>query len=417
MIKMFDLEFTPVKKKCGDPVLAGAIIGGLGLLGSGVSSASASHNTSMMIGESKEENEKQRNWASQEATIANERNMQNWREQFGAQSEQALKMFDLYNDYNHPSKVVERLRQAGFNPAAYFQQGSGQGMSNYTNLSAPSSTPASSSVPSAGMMGFNVQPATLDFTAAFNGISDAYSKFMQGSKDSAVATNTRNMAFTQLKLLSSQLENQELANALDKLEVEFKDKNFPTRLEHATADLMSKLAEIGFIESSKNYLDEQAATQAFKTLREEIGVTMDKKKAAMMDVDLKYLEASYLVTLDAKRADAEQARAVASNQREQALTEDALRGYKDIIMDSEAYKSYVLRDSQIEAARKAIETSNVLSDADKEEGLRRLRRVEDENRANGSGAWRSFDSFSEWVLNKGQKVNIPFIFTRNTNSK
>ena len=97
--------------------LAGGIIAGLGAVaGAGINAASSASNTNWALSESAAENQKQRTWAEQQAAQANQWNMQNWREQFGAQSEQALKMFDTYNAYNKPSAVVQRLRDAGFSP-------------------------------------------------------------------------------------------------------------------------------------------------------------------------------------------------------------------------------------------------------------------------------------------------------------
>lgn len=398
--------------------LAGGIIAGLGsLVGAGISSASSAANTATAMLNSKEENEKQRNWASQEATIANQRNMENWREQFSAQTQQALKMFDTYNQYNSPAAVVERLRQAGFNPAAYFQQGSGQGMSNFTNLSAPSAAPAPASVPSAGMMAFNTQPSTLNFTEAFEGLARAYESFASAKEKSTNAQRTTMLLGEEMKLMIEQTKNKELLNAFQEVENWYQGQNLPNRVERALQETQEIASKVVFNKSAAEYNDARTLTEAFKRLNEEMDYSLKGEELARSKTLTNYFEAQLLAQIDATRASAQESRAVAENQHQQALTEDALRGYKDIIMDSEAYKSYVLRDSQIDAARKAIETSNVLSDADKEEGLRRLRRVQDENNANGSGAWRAFDSFSEWVLNKGQKVNIPFIFTRNTNSK
>lgn len=62
------------------------------------------------------ENEKDRLWQQQE-----------WLRQFTKQNEQWKKQFDIQNEYNDPSAIIERLRNAGINPAAAIGQLSGTG--------------------------------------------------------------------------------------------------------------------------------------------------------------------------------------------------------------------------------------------------------------------------------------------------
>ena len=244
--------------------LAGGIIAGLGAVaGAGINAASAASNTNWALSESASENEKQRIWAQQQAAQANQWNMQNWREQFAAQSEQAMKMFDTYNAYNKPSAVVQRLRDAGFNPAAYFQSGSSQGMSNYANLSAPSSSPASAGIPSAGMQAFNVQPSTLNFTEAFEGISRAYENFMSAREKSTNAQRMTTLLGAEQKLMIEKANNAELLNAFQQMENWYTKTNLPNRVERAIQETLEVSSKVAFNKSATEYNQSKTLTDAF----------------------------------------------------------------------------------------------------------------------------------------------------------
>lgn len=376
--------------------LAGGIIAGLGsMAAAGISSASSASNTATAISNSKEENEKQRNWASQEATIANERNMQNWREQFGAQSEQALKMFDTYNQYNSPAAVVERLRQAGFNPAAYFQQGSGQGMSNYANLSAPSASPAPASVPSAGMTAFNTQPSTLNFTEAFEGLARAYESFASAKEKSTNAQRTTMLLGEEMKLMIEQTKNKELLNAFQEVENWYQGQNLPNRVERALQETQEIASKVVFNKSAAEYNDARTLTEAFKRLNEEMDYSLKGEELARSKTLTNYFEAQLLAQIDVTRASAQESRASAYESEQRGLTEEEQRPYKTTILSNEAFIDDLTKGERLSSIYAKLRADKSLSDKERQEAENILSLAKDYASARSHETWRRLDSALE----------------------
>lgn len=329
----------------GMEVASAALIAASAIGGSVINSASSSHNTSMAMSNSAAENQKQRTWAEQQATIANQRNMENWREQFAAQSQQAQKFFDMYNSYNTPQAVVERLRQAGFNPSAFFQQGTGQGLSNFGNLSAPASEPHAADTPSAPpLTAFNVQPSTLDFTAAFNGISQAYEHFMSAADKSNNARRTAELLGFELKQMALKNNNQELLNAFQQVENEFQRENYPNRVQGAINETLQTASETLFNNSSAKYLDEQSLTEAFKRLNSQLDAELKGEELTRSKILSNYFEQILIQGLDVQKAQALQSRAAASESSANAATTNALRPFV----------------TKLEKAKSDIENNNAL---------------------------------------------------------
>lgn len=311
--------------------LAGGIIAGLGAVaGAGINAASSASNTNWALSESAAENQKQRTWAEQQAAQANQWNMQNWREQFGAQSEQAMKMFDTYNAYNKPSAVVQRLRDAGFNPAAYFQSGTNQGMSNYANLSAPSSSPAPAGIPSAGMQAFNVQPSTLNFTEAFEGISRAYENFMSAREKSSNAQRMTALLGAEQKLMIEKANNAELLNAFQQMENWYTKTNLPNRVERAVQETLEISSKVAFNKSATEYNQSKTLTEAFNRLNAEMDYSLKGEELTQAKTLSRYYEAQLLAHIEATRASAESSRASAALSSAQAETENVMRPLRSV---------------------------------------------------------------------------------------
>lgn len=388
--------------------LAGGIIAGLGsLVGAGVSAVSSSANTNYAIGASAKENEKQRNWAENQATIANQRNMENWREQFGAQSEQALKMFDVYNQYNSPSAVVQRLREAGFNPAAYFQGSSGQGMSNFTNLSAPSASPAPASVPSAGMMAFNTQPSTLNFTEAFEGLARAYESFSSAKEKSSNAQRTTALLGAELKLMIEKSKNQELLNAFQEVENWYQKQNLPNRVERALQETEEIASKVVFNKSASEYNDAKTLTEAFNRLNAEMDYSLKGEELTRSKTLTRYFEAQLLTHLDAERAAAEESRASASLSYERAETESEIRPFsvseassEATIKRNEAVIDSLVRTDKLIAVRAKLRSDKTLSDKEWHEAENIISLAQDYAKARSHESWRKLDSALEIAKKK-----------------
>lgn len=327
------------------------------------------------------------------------------------QSAEWLKQFNTQARYNSPEAMMNRLRAAGLNPSALI--GGNIPATAASTMGAQASAPTA---PSAGLGSAAIQgvtPSYYDFTVKRREGLLALQNIARTAKELGYTDERMRAEIDSVWAKIGETNSNERLNDIIRLNHDFDLKMKKT---YGHADWKARLSNM----NAQTYLalssgDEKMALTQLHALEQMV----KSKEFEKLSKEIEFLPAIYGQQINllkaqtaANYASAEQSHEAAGLAHEQALTEDALRGYKDIIMDAEAYKAYTLQDSQIEVARKAIETSKVLSDAEKQDGLKRLRRLEDENRVNGDGLARAFDSWSEWALNKADKVHLPFVFTK-----
>lgn len=394
------------QRKCGAEVIAASILAGGSLL-SGISNyATQSANQSMLLGASAEENAKQRQFAAQQASIANQRNMQNWATQFEAQKQAANEMFDKANAYNTPQAVVQRLMEAGFNPAAYFS-GAGQSGLSVPSLSAPSSSPGSAVPGSSGNMAFSINPIGLDFTKAFEGISSAYEKFASAADKSSSARRTTQLLGAELKLYMEKANNVELLNTFQSLENSFQSMNLSNRAEKALQDTLLTASQVLYTKSNAAYLDEQTLTQKFKTLNEELDHSLKGEQLFQAKINSNYLESMLLSQLDATRAAAEASRAGAAYSSAQTETEIEKRPFEvskasseATLLRNEAFIDNIVRPEKLASVYERLKADKSLSQSERVEAQNILSLAKDYQSARSHETWRKLDSALEIAKKK-----------------
>lgn len=104
------------------------VTGGIGLVSGLFGNKQSSSNIDKQIAAQKEENQKQREWNLRLAEQANKWSIERW---------------NAENEYNDPSNVMKRLRNAGLNPDLMY----GGGVGNLQSASSPAVTPADGGQP------------------------------------------------------------------------------------------------------------------------------------------------------------------------------------------------------------------------------------------------------------------------------
>lgn len=157
----FDSLFSfGCQRKCGAEILAPIALG-LGAFGTMASAVAAEDATDTNINENEKnrrfnssEAQKARDWQSDELQKSRDFESSQWLSRFGLESEQQMKMAEYTNqlamqswyeqqEFNTPAMQVQRMREAGFNPAAI----GGQAIYGAGGLSpAPASSPSPSVV-------------------------------------------------------------------------------------------------------------------------------------------------------------------------------------------------------------------------------------------------------------------------------
>lgn len=192
MIRFLDVGILPLKK-CGfDPVSAaigGAVTGGLGLIGTGISAFTQSDINDTQLAFSERQGQINRDWQTEEAQKQRDWQSAEWEKQFAAQNAEWYKQADTQygyqlalqrqqQEYNTPASQVSRLEKAGLNPALALGQGASGNSVGFA--SAPSGSVTPTSVPSGampspvGQIQPNLQNPMQGLGSTFKNFADAF---------------------------------------------------------------------------------------------------------------------------------------------------------------------------------------------------------------------------------------------------
>lgn len=256
------------------------------LLGGGLShyeNVRNQHFQAEMLGEqqkfSREEAEKLRDWQTSERVAGQEftadqaeasYNRQRSLNEQQAQLQQQL--VDNERAYNTPAMQVQRLRNAGLNPAVYF--GGSSSVVGSNNVSAPSSgsqpipsspTAPGSSLPSSG--GFpSTQLPSFNFDFA-----DTISKLATAGKTMSETKTIDLMRNPQYKELLTRIAGQELSNESIKLANTFDSLSLPKRLEKLGNEVANLAVQTLLAESDIDRTKSQTAlNKAYERLQDAL---------------------------------------------------------------------------------------------------------------------------------------------------
>lgn len=238
MIKFLDIGFMPLKK-CGyDPISAaigGAVTGGIGLIGSGISAITQSDINDSQLDFSARQAQINRDWQTEEAQKQRDWQSAEWDKQFAAQNEEWYKQADTQygyqlalqrqqQEYNSPASQVARLERAGLNPALALGQGASGNSVGFA--SAPSGSVTPTSVPSGampspvGQIQPNLQNPMSGFGSTIKNFADAFrTLYLTGSEGKKVLAEAdkylSESGLNKLYAASQQIKNSILRSTKD----------------------------------------------------------------------------------------------------------------------------------------------------------------------------------------------------------
>lgn len=205
-------HFSPKKR----PIIPAIIGAAAALTAAGISAGSAANSSSRALAGTKNTNQTNLDIARE----TNQANLDLYREQY----QNAVDFWNKENDYNTASKQVQRLRDAGLNPAMAFGQG---------NVSSPVSLPSAS--PAIG--------ATMQ-QAPYEAYSDT---FMKGFAE-ALPSLSQSLA-TLEDYNTKNIDNQTRAAQNNAVLKQVNEQN-----EQIKADIKQKLSQVGLNKSERNKL-------------------------------------------------------------------------------------------------------------------------------------------------------------------
>lgn len=305
-----------------DPLIGSSIIdGGVSLLGGlfGRKNQSDANKANLQIA-------RENNAAA--AALARENNQF----QLGAMREQnewnkqtAIDMFNLENEYNSPIRQMERLREAGLNPAAVM--GGNLSVANSGNISTPtaSGSGVSSSMPSLTTPVMQPLPSIVSGSInAFKAISEiALNKSKSGESD-ANAQRTLNTMEAEISKYWADAKNSE-ANAAYKttqnnLLLLYGDEYNQGLNKQQVQKLQNMAAEYAVLMQQEKYVEAQKMYQKAQTNLTNSNNELVKKQTPLILDNLKKVGRMYVDQAAAYRASANQSNATASLTKEQAET-------------------------------------------------------------------------------------------------
>lgn len=270
--------------KCGaEGLLAGAVLGGTGLIGSILNNETSSSNVAAQLGMQIKENQKNRDWQTAEAEksrqfTTSERLAQ---QQFalGAMGQNAnlqlrndKAMADYNAMYSSPVYQREQLEKAGINPAVYFGQqssfgGSNVGAGSVGSPSAPSGVQPHGVGSVSGLSPVSYQPFDLMIPQLGESIASTIKSLSQSGVDKAtiqkLGEEARNM-FQDSRLKQFQADYQALYN-------KFAESDLPNKLKEQIAHVaLLQQQKITAAAQGELFTSQQELVKATEKMNEQL---------------------------------------------------------------------------------------------------------------------------------------------------
>lgn len=338
------------------------------------------------------------------AAANNEWSLAAMREQNAFNAQQAIDVFNMENEYNTPAKQMQRLRNAGINPAIALG-GSATSVANSGDASTPSAaglpTPVTPNIVSP-----HFQPVT-PFTG---GLIQALGDFAKMSVDEANSKKIRTMLTTELENLQLNNEGMKIANDLQmKFGNQTKQAEYNLLVGRLASEMASaKLAEAQTeteVEKKLNLIEDSFMKRASRFLtQKQIDIFKEK-----WDIEKKdYLNKWSLNKANERKANAEAGKATAETNAINTLT--PLQATNQIIQNGiAAYgfkkQSYVFFE----------EVDNILANLKKDTNIQpadyeKLKAYADmAKKENDYWLWLKFGNQLNYLLGTVVKAGAPFI--------
>lgn len=256
-----------------------AVIGGVsGLLGSYLQNKSVKSTNKTNLQIARETNQSQ----AEIADKYNEAQMQMMRENNQWSSDQAVRMFNLENDYNAPSSQAARLLDAGFSPAVAL--GNGAMASSIGNAATPSAAGSTFSpeIPHFVTPTMEAPPSVLlGAVDAIGSLAGAANQYAQAGKTNKEAKRVNDQIDAEVKNLLAQAKNADANAAYQDVINKINSDWLPKKFEGEIASLFSQ--------TYLNYLkgDTEQAEASFKRFESRLSELHGKRFEAETPLVLK----------------------------------------------------------------------------------------------------------------------------------
>lgn len=338
------------------------------------------------------------------AAANNEWSLNAMREQNAFNAQQAIDVFNMENEYNTPAMQMQRLRNAGINPAIALG-GSATSVAN----SGDASTPTAAGLPTPvtpQIVSPHFQPVT-PFTGGF---IQALGDFAKMSVDEANSKKIRTMLTTELEALQLNNEGMKIANAL---QMKFGDQTKQAEYNLLVGRFASEM-------SNAKLMDEQSETEVEKRLNLMYEGFLNKAKGLLTQKQIDLIEPQWewqkkdylnkwsLNRANERKANAEAGKATAETNAINTLT--PLQATNQIIQNGIA--SYAFRKQsyiffeEVDNALETLRYDTKIKPADYD----RLKALSDmAKKENEYWLWLKFGNQLNYLLGTAVKAGAPFI--------
>lgn len=338
------------------------------------------------------------------AAANNEWSLAAMREQNAFNAQQAIDVFNMENEYNTPAMQMQRLRNAGINPAVALG-GSATSVAN----SGDASTPSAAGLPSPVTPNI-VSPHFQPVTPLTGGLIQALGDFAKMSVDEANSRKIRTMLTTELENLQLNNEGMKIANAL---QMKFGDQTKQAEYNLLVGELASKMSSAKLaeaqteteVEKQLNLIEDSFMKRASRFLtQKQIDIFEENWDIQKQD----YLNKWSLNKANERKANAEAGKATAETNAINILT--PLQATNQIIQNGiAAYgfkkQSYVFFE----------EVDNILANLKKDTNIQpadydKLKAMADmAKKENYYWLWLKFGNQLNYLLGTVVKAGAPFI--------
>ena len=309
----------------GAGVIAGSILGGLGLIGSGIATSEANATARSENAQNRAynayESEKQRQWSTNERLAA---------QAYNTSEREAAQRYQTASVGQNVMNSINALRASGVNANVIG--------SSVINSGATGSSPGSSSPGSGGAASYNtgMNPQIMQIPQLMQGSSD----FINAISKNAETRANLPLIDANVKLALEKMYGQQKANELQELYVKFENANLPTKIKKSMEEYVGLTLQNGnAVRQGRVFEKQEELLAAQKKVQDEIAKLKGAESiqaqfyadrvADIYDADLK------LKGAQAKAANAQAVESVsqANLNNERINTEKSVQGLNDVLKE------------------------------------------------------------------------------------
>lgn len=410
----FLVTYKPQNKHGAE--VAAIAAAGAGVVGSIISSEQSSSNVRSQLAAQREENQKNRDYMTAEAekarsfTSSERQAQQSYQTEeriaAGEQSQQyAKEMADINAMYNSPVYQSQELRKAGINPQVYFGQsssfaGSSQGAGSAPFGSAP--TGAGSPMPGSpgGLSPVGFQPIDLQIPALQQGVAS----LVKAATDKSIAPAQINDLIASAHAKEEDAKMKSLLGQYQVMANQLFKSTLPMSYKKAVIEVEVLKWQV---ENAKSDNDRIKVQTALNRAEERLKNQMEKltgQQAVQAQIDTAHYEQFWTEKHQINKSQAAANNASAALSSAQAQTENEFRDFRRTLLSNEADVSNETKAETIQKMLKRIQADKAISEADKNEAVKRANQALDVLKGRNSD--RIFKAIDDVVYMFGRMLNM-----------